>query len=500
MKMIQMRRSTRCLWCLLTAVMMVCAFGSSAIAALPEPQAEICFLTLSGDTLTIRQGGVQTGSFAVGGEGFDIAFYRYEPTGQLCVRFTDKNGDDRKIALGTSIQLALSGTFDTITLNASLGDTRFYLKSDASVETFNLNFSGTAFIYGRAGHVAMNGPAVASLQRNAEVGLVSLNNRGAALKATFGSNVPQVNRIAGGRAESPSSSRSDGNRRDDENYITGVSIVGDMNVGKTVNAQVSYRYAWPYGRAGYQWYVRTSAGSVYPLSGETDSSLYIDGTDVKVGDEVRVRVEGKGDTGGSAFSDWYTVQSLNNKNYITGVSIVGDVSVGKTVDAQVSYRYAWPYGRAGYQWFVRTSGGMSALGGETDSSLYIDGTDVKAGDEVRVRVEGKGDTSGNVRSDWYTVQSRQVIISGSGTMTDRIGDNVMYTITAQGVPDATSLKITWDREPAASVNIERFLRNEARMTITANALTVPGSYRFSASVLGYTSAQETLTIGSSSVS
>ena len=404
MKMIQMRRSTRCLWCLLTAVMMVCAFGSSAIAALPEPQAEICFLTLSGDTLTIRQGGVQTGSFAVGGEGFDIAFYRYEPTGQLCVRFTDKNGDDRKIALGTSIQLALSGTFDTITLNASLGDTRFYLKSDASVETFNLNFSGTAFIYGRAGHVAMNGPAVASLQRNAEVGLVSLNNRGAALKATFGSNVPQVNRIAGGRAESPSSSRSDGNRRDDENYITGVSIVGDMNVGKTVNAQVSYRYAWPYGRAGYQWYVRTSAGSVYPLSGETDSSLYIDGTDVKVGDEVRVRVE------------------------------------------------------------------------------------------------GKGDTSGNVRSDWYTVQSRQVIISGSGTMTDRIGDNVMYTITAQGVPDATSLKITWDREPAASVNIERFLRNEARMTITANALTVPGSYRFSASVLGYTSAQETLTIGSSSVS
>ena len=403
MKMIQMRRSTRCLWCLLTAVMMVCAFGSSAIAALPEPQAEICFLTLSGDTLTIRQGGVQTGSFAVGGEGFDIAFYRYEPTGQLCVRFTDKNGDDRKIALGTSIQLALSGTFDTITLNASLGDTRFYLKSDASVETFNLNFSGTAFIYGRAGHVAMNGPAVASLQRNAEVGLVSLNNRGAALKATFGSNVPQVNRIAGGRAESPSSSRSDGNRRDDENYITGVSIVGDMNVGKTVNAQVSYRYAWPYGRAGYQW-------------------------------------------------------------------------------------------------FVRTSGGMSALGGETDSSLYIDGTDVKAGDEVRVRVEGKGDTSGNVRSDWYTVQSRQVIISGSGTMTDRIGDNVMYTITAQGVPDATSLNVTWDSEPAASINIERFLRNEARMTITANALTVPGSYRFSASVLGYTSAQETLTIGSSSVS
>lgn len=403
MKMFQMRRSTRCLWCLLTAVMMVCAFGSSAIAALPEPQAEICFLTLSGDTLTIRQGGVQTGSFAVGGEGFDIAFYRYEPTGQLCVRFTDKNGDDRKIALGTSIQLALSGTFDTITLNASLGDTRFYLKSDASVETFNLNFSGTAFIYGRAGHVAMNGPAVASLQRNAEVGLVSLNNRGAALKAIFGSNVPQVNRIAGGRAESPSSSRSDGNRRDDENYITGVSIVGD-------------------------------------------------------------------------------------------------VSVGKTVDAQVSYRYAWPYGRAGYQWYVRTSGGMSTLGGETDSSLYIDGTNVKAGDEVRVRVEGKGDTSGNARSDWYTVQSRQVIISGSGTMTDRIGDNVMYTITAQGVPDATSLNITWDSEPAASINIERFYSNEARMTITANALTSPGSYRFSASVLGYTSAQETLTIGSSSVS
>ena len=385
--------------------MMVCAFGSSAIAALPEPQAEICFLTLSGDTLTIRQGGVQTGSFAVGGEGFDIAFYRYEPTGQLCVRFTDKNGDDRKIALGTSIQLALSGTFDTITLNASLGDTRFYLKSDASVETFNLNFSGTAFIYGRAGHVAMNGPAVASLQRNAEVGLVSLNNRGAALKAIFGSNVPQVNRIAGGRAESPSSSRSDGNRRDDENYITGVSIVGDVNVGKTVNAQVSYRYAWPYGRADYQWYVRTSAGS-----------------------------------------------------------------------------------------------SVRALGGETGSSLYIDGTDVKVGDEVQVRVEGKGDTSGNARSDWYTVQSRQVIISGSGTMTDRIGDNVMYTITAQGVPDATSLNITWDSEPAASINIERFYSNEARMTITANALTSPGSYRFSASVLGYTSAQETLTIGSSSVS
>ena len=85
-------------------------------------------------------------------------------------------------------------------------------------------------------------------------------------------------------------------------------------------------------------------------------------------------------------------------------------------------------------------------------------------------------------------------------MTDRIGDNVMYTITAQGVPDATSLNVTWDSEPAASINIERFLRNEARMTITANALTVPGSYRFSASVLGYTSAQETLTIGSSSVS
>ena len=81
---------------------------------------------------------------------------------------------------------------------------------------------------------------------------------------------------------------------------------------------MSYRYAWPYGRAGYQWYVRTSAGSVYPLSGETDSSLYIDGTDVKVGDEVRVRVEGKGDTSGNAFSDWYTVQSLNNRNYITG--------------------------------------------------------------------------------------------------------------------------------------------------------------------------------------
>ena len=97
----------------------------------------------------------------------------------------------------------------------------------------------------------------------------------------------------------------------------------------------------------YKRQVRTSAGSVYPLSGETDSSLYIDGTDVKVGDEVRVRVEGKGDTSGNAFSDWYTVQSLNNRNYITGVSIVGDVSVGKTVNAQVSYRYAWPYGRAG---------------------------------------------------------------------------------------------------------------------------------------------------------